>query len=75
MIDDEEFAGSLGRLEFQPELLYRAKDRCAGGTRGRVDETCHIAAREVSGGGRVGRKFQADIELSRDPGLVDHRAV
>lgn len=75
VIDDEEVAGPPRWLKFQPEPLYSAKDRWAGGFRGRVDETCHIAAREVSGCGCVGRKFQLDIKLPRDSGLVDDRAV
>src|SRR5260370_6045872 len=75
VIDDEEVAGPLCRLEFQPELLYRGKDRWDSTMRRRVGETSQVAAREEPWCGLTDRKFQTDIKLRRDPGLVDYRAV
>src|SRR5580700_5106105 len=66
-IDDQEFAGTFGWFEFQPELfLNRGKDRWAGKVKGRGC-TSWVAL--------VGRIFQMEIKQPRDPGFVDHRAV
>ena len=75
MIDNEEFAGPIGRLEFQPKMLDYAKNRWDGRIRRRAGLTSKVAAREEPGRGRIGRKFQVDIKLPSDPGLVDDRAV
>ena len=48
MIDDEEFAGPLCRLKFQPELfLDGGEDGWPGGVvRGHDRVICHVATRE-----------------------------
>jgi hypothetical protein len=73
VIDDQEFAGPIGWLEFQTELLYSAKDRQGG--RVRLHEMSHISARKEPGCSPVDPKFEVDIKLPGDPGPIDNWAI
>src|SRR5262249_25562679 len=60
-VDDDEFAGALGRRELQPELPLD-RDGENGGDAPGVSLF-------------VGREIEMDVEASRQPGLVDDRAI
>jgi len=76
VIDNQEFTGTFGWLEFQSELLlHRGKNRwfcnaCGHGKR--------PACRVVATGGRstlAGHIYQMNVKEPRDSGLVDDLAV
>ena len=72
--DDQELDGTRGPFQFQPELLLQgSKDRWSGWIRRRGSRIAS-GGTEV-GSGFIGAKFDAEVELARDPGLIDHRAV